>query len=56
MGTAMLRFLYHSCTRSFILPEHRVNTMAGMARLCVGQFGTDIMPEELVPEFGHLMA
>jgi DNA-binding winged helix-turn-helix (wHTH) protein len=54
MGTAMLRFLYHSCTRSFIRPEHRLNTIEGTVRLCVGQFGAGVMPEELLPEFGHL--
>lgn len=54
MGTAMLRFLYHSCTRSFIRPEHRLNTMEGAARLCVAQFGAGVMPAELLPEFGHL--
>jgi DNA-binding winged helix-turn-helix (wHTH) protein len=55
MATAMLRFLFHSCTTDFIRPDHRLNSMKGAARLCAGQFGPGVMPPELLPEFGHLM-
>lgn len=55
MATAMLRFLYHSCTRGFAQPEHRLNTMRGAAKLCIDKFGPSVMPPEFLPEFGHLI-
>jgi DNA-binding winged helix-turn-helix (wHTH) protein len=55
MATAMLRYVYHSCTHGFVQPDHRLNTIEAGARLYVGQFGPSVMPPELMPEFGHLV-
>ncbi|MCC5974002.1 MAG: winged helix-turn-helix transcriptional regulator [Rubellimicrobium sp.] len=54
LATAMLRYLYHSCTDHFVQPGHRLNTIEAGARLYVGRFGAAVMPPELLPEFGHL--
>jgi DNA-binding winged helix-turn-helix (wHTH) protein len=54
MATAMLRYVYHSCTNSFVQPAHRLNTIEAGARLFISRFGPDVMPPELLPEFGHL--
>lgn len=54
MATAMLRYVFHSCTRNFVRPDHRINTIEAGARLFAGRFGPDVMPPELRDEFGHL--
>ncbi len=54
MATAMLRYVYHSCTNSFVQPDHRLNTIEAGARLYVNHFGPSVMPPELLAEFHHL--
>jgi DNA-binding winged helix-turn-helix (wHTH) protein len=54
LATAMLRYVYHSCTINFVQPEHRLNTIEAGARLYISRFGPAVMPPELLPEFGHL--
>ncbi len=56
MATALLRYVHHSCTRSFVRPDHRINTIEAGAKLFAGRFGPDVMPPELRDEFGHLTA
>jgi DNA-binding winged helix-turn-helix (wHTH) protein len=40
MATALLRYVYHSCTNSFVQPDHRRNTIDAGLRLYVDRFGT----------------
>jgi DNA-binding winged helix-turn-helix (wHTH) protein len=54
MATALLRYVDHSCTRSFVRPDHRLNTIEAGARLFAERFGPDVIPPELRDEFGHL--
>jgi DNA-binding winged helix-turn-helix (wHTH) protein len=54
MATAMLRYVYHSCTNSFLQPDHRLNTIVAGLKLYAGHFGPSVVPPELLPEFGHL--
>jgi DNA-binding winged helix-turn-helix (wHTH) protein len=56
MATAMLRYLHHSCTSAFLQSEHRLNSFAPAAALFTGHFGPEVMPPELLDEFGHLVA
>lgn len=55
LATAMLRYVFHSCTDHFVQPGHRRNTIEGGLRLYFGRFGAAVLPPELRPEFGHLM-
>lgn len=55
MATAMLRYLFWSCTRNFVLPHHRRNTMEPAARLMTRRFGRQVMPADLLAEFGGLL-
>jgi hypothetical protein len=54
MATAVLRYVYHSCTNSFVQPDHRRNTIHVGLRLYVDRFGPAVMPPELEAEFGQL--
>lgn len=54
MATALLRYVHHSCTKNFVRPDHRINTIKAGAKLFAGCFGPDVMPHELRSEFGHL--
>jgi hypothetical protein len=56
LATAMLRYVYHSCTINFVQPEHRLNTIEAGARLYISRFGPAVMPPELLPEFGHRLS
>lgn len=54
MATAMLRYVHHSCTKSFVDPDHRLNTIRAGLVLYVQRFGSEVVPPELRAEFGHL--
>jgi DNA-binding winged helix-turn-helix (wHTH) protein len=54
MATAVLRYVYHSRTNSFVQPDHRRNTIHAGLRLYVDRFGPAVMPPELEAEFGQL--
>ena len=56
MAIALLRYVHHSCTKNFVRPDHRINTIEAGAKLFASRFGPDVMPEELRSEFGHLTA
>lgn len=54
MATAMLRYVHHACTDSFVQPDHRLNTIEAGTRLLAARFGPSVLPPDLRGEFGHL--
>jgi len=55
MATATLLFGHYIYARHFVQRDHRQTALGPAVRLLCGQFGTDVLPEVMRREYGHLV-